>query len=312
MVEQSMSKVQSVVSTIGLALVVLAGCSNPPPAAAPTNAPAVPPTPTAFVAPTSTPAVSPTPTASVAQTPAAQSSIDDLPEFIRVLSPEYHAAYRLAARGPWAKKYLAAEVASAGMEFDEWDRLPWNDGTGTGLYHKWGPGMEFNWGRALKNVERDPEDNEWLTERITLIDQDIGQQFRLASSISERLELLEQLVTAEGRYIKLELVFVEWEGRLLDSDEETIARVVESTRDHLERMQVYSSLPMKEGILHHIEIALCNLIMYGVANQDSGPVIVDGRCDMVLAMSLAEEALAANGGQFAWTEEDFREMLERH
>ena len=55
---------------------------------------------------------------------------------------------------------------------------------------------------------------------------------------------------------------------------------------------------------------MCVLLMNTVAGQSHRSVIDDGKCEIEKAIKIAQEYLAANGGQPYLSEEGFRESIE--
>ena len=288
--------------TAVLALVVLVGCSDSPRPSL--NAPNEQSGTEASATPTSVP--SPSPTATVE--PTADSDEESLPPFAQILSPEYQEAYRLLPDGPWAKKYIARQVQE--FDLDEWRQMDSDDGVDVETTRELNAGKEFQLRSMLEDAERDAEVEKWLVERVESLDADIGRQIESRKSVSDRTELFRTLVEDEGLYIDVELIMLEWEERKLGFSDEQIANIAEDFRDMYETSAVYWGLSSKARTVHSLEIDICRLLMEIVAGEHPRSVITDGNCEIDKAIEIAQENLAANDGQFARTEEDFRHWIE--
>ncbi|MXY44429.1 MAG: hypothetical protein F4Y50_10350 [Dehalococcoidia bacterium] len=288
--------------TAVLALVVLVGCSESPRPSV--NAPNEQSGTEASASPTSVP--SPSPTATVE--PTADSDEESLPPFVQILSPEYQDAYRLLPEGPWAKEYIARQFDW--FDFEKWQILEWEDSIEIETNYELDAWKELQWKRLLQEAESDSDFEEWLIGQVRGIDPKVGQQFETVKNVSGRIDLVRKLIEVEGHYIDVEAILVEWEGRKVGHSDELIAYIVEDLRDMHETSLVWFSLQGKASDVHSAEIDICNLLMDTVAGEHPRSVIIDGNCEIEKAIEIAQENLAANGGQFARTEEDFRHWIE--
>ena len=75
---------------------------------------------------TPTPVPSPAPTATVEPVTGSEDA-DSLPQFVQILSPEYHEAYRLLPDGPWARESISRQFQD--FDLDEWQQLDWEEGS---------------------------------------------------------------------------------------------------------------------------------------------------------------------------------------
>ena len=285
-----------------LALVVLVGCSESPRPSV--NAPNEPSGTEASTIPTFVP--SPSPTATVE--PAAGSDQESLPPFVQILSPEYQAAYRLLPDGPWAKEYIARQFDW--FDFETWQKLEWEDRIEIEANHEMDAWKERQWERLLQEAESDSDFEEWLIERVRELDPKVGQQFESVKNVSGRIDLVRRLIEVEGLYVDFEAILVEWEGRKVGHSDELIAYIVEDLRDMHETSLVWFSLVGKAADVHSAEMDICRLLMDTVAGEHPRSVITDGNCEIEKAIEIAQQNLAANGGQFAHTEEDFLHWIE--
>ena len=285
-----------------LALVVLVGCSESrrPSVDAPNEQSEL----EASAAPTTVP--SPTPTATAE--PTAGSDEESLPPFVQILSPEYQEAYRLLPDGPWATEYISRQFDW--FDFDAWQKLEWEDRIEIETNYELDAWKELQWKRLLQEAESDSDLEEWLIERVHGIDPKVGQQFESDTNVSDRIGLVRKLIEVEGHYIDVEVILVEWEGRKVGHSDELIAYIVEDVRDMHETSLVWFSLVGKAADVHSAEMDICRLLMDTVAGEHPRSVITDGNCEIEKAIEIAQQNLAANGGQFAHTEEDFRHWIE--
>ena len=188
----------------------------------------------ASVAPTSVP--SPTPTATVEPT-ASTENAESLPPFVQILSPEYHAAYRLLPDGPWARESISQQFQN--FDLGKWRQLDWEEGFEAVFKYELDAWKKVRWKRVLQDSEDDPDVEEWLVERVRGTDPEISQQFEVVGSVSERMEVVRRLIEVEGLYVDVEGVLVEWEGRQVGHSDELIAITIEDIRDMHEVSQVW-------------------------------------------------------------------------
>ena len=276
--------------TAVLALVVLVGCSDP--------------SQDSIDAPTERREPAPTATAE----PAVSSDDESLPPFVQILSPEYQAAYRLLPDGPWAREYVSRQFDW--FDFEKWQKLDWEDRIEIETDYELEAWKELQWKRLLQEAESDSDFEEWLIERVRGLDPKVGQQFGSVKNVSGRIALVRSLIKDEGLYVDVEAILIEWEGRKVGHSDELIAYIVEDFRDMHETSLVWFSLEGKASDVHSAEIDICHLLMDTVAGEHPRSVITDGNCEIEKAIEIAQENLAANGGQFAHTEEDFRHWIE--
>ena len=224
-------------------LAVLTACSESPKSSL--DAPTERSAPAASSAPTSVPASSPT----VAAEPTTDfEDADSLPQYVQILSPEYHEAYRLLPDGPWARESISRQFQD--FDFDEWQQLDWEEGSKVEFNYELDAWKEVQWKRALQDSERDPEVEEWLVERVRGLDPEIGRQFESVKSVSGRVELVRRLIEVEGLYIDVEVILIEWEGRKVGHSDELNAFIVEDLRDMFEISHVWWSLGRKAQVVH--------------------------------------------------------------
>ena len=192
--------------TAVFSLVVFAACSESPRSGI--DAPIEGSAPAASATPTPVP--SPAPTATVEPVTGSEDT-DSLPPFVRILSPEYHEAYRLLPDGPWARESISRQFQD--FDFDEWQQLDWEEGSEVEFNYELDALKEIQWKRVLQDAEDDPVVEKWLVERLDGLDPEIGRQFESVKSVSDRMDLVRRLIEVEGHYSDVELIFVEWEGR---------------------------------------------------------------------------------------------------
>ena len=286
-----------------LALVVFAACSESPKSSL--DAPIEGSAPAASATPTPVP--SPAPTATVEPVTGSEDT-DSLPQFVQILSPEYHEAYRLLPDGPWARESISRQFQD--FDLDEWQQLDWEEGSEVAFNYELNAWTEIQWKRLLQDAEGDPVVEKWLVERVRQLDPEIGRQFESVKSVSDRVELVRRLIEVEGLYIDVRVILIEWEGRQVGHSDELIALIVEDVRKMTEISHAWWSLGEKAQVVHGFEIDLCVLLMNTVAGQSHRSVITDGNCEITKAIEIAQEYLAANGGQPALTETDFRGAIE--
>lgn len=282
---------------LGLLFIVVLACED-------TAVPALPPT--------ATPTLDDTPKATAVpnRTGAAEpEGIESLPQGVRILSPAYHEAYRLLPNGPWARKYIARLLDD--FDLEEWEQLEWNYGPWGEAPPKLTPEKEFfQLTPMLRAAERDPEVGKWLLKKVEALDPDAARRLQSAESISDRADVFRSLIEDDGREWDVEVILIEWGGKEAGQSDETISLIIEAARDHHEYLRVLGSLGMKERMVLHQEMEMCSLLMSTVAGENTTSVVTDGRCDIVKAIELAEQALQANGGRSALSEDDFRRAVE--
>ena len=303
----------------------LACTSTDAPAAAPTatvvpaDAPAA--APTATVVPADTPTPVPTATAVPADTPTPAPTAtqaepaaapDDLPPAVWILPPEYHRAYRLLpTEGPWTRRYIAGFFDD--FDYEEWQQLPWEDevqGEYQPTLHDQQEVTQII--PMLRVAERDPEAEAWLLAKVAAFAPEAAEQLQSAQDVSARVEVFRKLVEVDGHEWDVEALSLEWGGREAGLDEDFIARIIERQRAHYEYV-TDPSFSWKQNLLDGNKGAVCSLLLDLVLGGEYPPSVVIGLpiwCDIDMAIELAEEALLANGGQPAVSEDDIREWME--
>ena len=280
----------------------LACTSADAPAAAPPD-----PAPTA----TAISADTPTPAPTSAQTdPAAPPG--DLPPAVRILPPEYHRAYRLLpAEGPWTRKYIAGFLD--GFDYETWQQLPWEDEV-QGEYQ---PTLDDDTEVTqiipmLRVAERDPDSEAWLLEKVGAFAPEAAEQLQSTEDISARVEVFRKLVEVDGHEWEVEALSIAWGGKQAGQPDEFIARLIELQSAEYE-YSTDASISWKQRIMDGNKGAVCNLLLGLVLGGEYPQSVVIGGpswCDIDMAIELAEEALLANGGQPAHSEDDIREWME--
>lgn len=300
-------------ATALLCILLVACTSADAPAAAP---PDTAPTATAISADTPTLVPTPanvpdTPTPTRAQTDPAAAP-DELPPAVRILPPEYHRAYRLLpTEGPWTRKYIAGFLDD--FDYEAWQQLPWEDevqGEYQPTLHDEAEVTKII--PMLRVAERDPDSEAWLLAKVGAFAPEAAEQLQSTEDISDRVEVFRKLVEVDGHEWDVEALSIEWGGKLAGQPDEFIARLIELQRAHYE-YSTDASISWKQRIMDGNKGAVCNLLLGLVLGGEHPHSVVIGGpiwCDIDMAIELAEEALLANGGQPAHSEDEIREWME--
>lgn len=300
-------------ATALLCILLVACTSADAPAAAPPDA-----APTATAISADTPTLVPTP-ANVPDTPTPTSAQtepaaapDELPPAVRILPPEYHRAYRLLpTEGPWTRKYIAGFLDD--FDYEAWQQLPWEDevqGEYQPTLHDEAEVTKII--PMLRVAERDPDSEAWLLAKVGAFAPEAAEQLQSTEDISDRVEVFRKLVEVDGHEWDVEALSIEWGGKLAGQPDEFIARLIELQRAHYEYVTA-PSFSWKQNIMDGNKGAVCNLLLGLVLGGEHPHSVVIGGpiwCDIDMAIELAEEALLANGGQPAHSEDDIREWME--
>ena len=289
-------------ATALLCILLVACTSADAPAAAPPDAA---PTATAISADTPTPA----PTSAQTEPAAAP---DELPPAVRILPPEYHRAYRLLpTEGPWTRKYIAGFFDD--FDYEAWQQLPWEDEVQGEYQPRLGDDAEVTQIIPMLRVaERDPDSEAWLLAKVGAFAPEAAEQLQSTEDISARVEVFRKLVEVDGHEWDVEALSIEWGGKLAGQPDEFIARLIELQRAHYEYVTA-PSFSWKQNIMDGNKGAVCNLLLGLVLGGEHPHSVVIGGpiwCDIDMAIELAEEALLANGGQPAHSEDEIREWME--
>lgn len=254
---------------------------------------------------TTDPATEPSTAVEPAAAQASVDPVDELPESVRMLAPEYHEAYRLLPDGPWARRYIALRLEA--IESADWEKIK---ASYAGPYPppvpEMDPGEEFQLRRVLTNAG----DEEWLIRKVRSLDADAARQFEATQDVTERLETLRRLVEVEGKEQGVLEIEMEWQMRLAKWSEAEIARFLERERNSValsEARRQWTPDEQREG---HLEIRVCDAVMNFVVGENPGEYLPDGRCDIAKVITMTKEALEVRAGQDLYTEDDFREMVE--
>ena len=231
-----------------------------------------------------------------------------LPPAVQILRPDYQEAYGLLPDGPWARKYFASEFDT--FDPEEWKMLEeTNPPAWPTPVPKLDAGEEFQ----LRRVIRDAGNHEWLIQRIRSLDQEIAKQFQDTQDEEQRLELFRRLVEVKGKDRQVLLIQWEWQDRVMGTSEAEIARIRDSERAFMAEQDALGNLPQKEFYKRQFELFICDSLMGTVVGFGGHPSTYrsdPGQCDIDKVISLTKEALEANNGQAAFSEDDFREMVE--
>ena len=231
-----------------------------------------------------------------------------LPPAVQILRPDYQEAYGLLPNGPWARKYFASEFDT--FDPEEWKMLEeTNPPAWPTPVPKLDAGEEFQ----LRRVIRDAGNQEWLIQRIRSLDQESAKQFQDTQDEEQRLELFRRLVEVKGKDRQVLLIQWEWQDRVMGSSEAEIARIRDSERAFMAERDALGNLPQKEFYKRQFELFICDSLMGTVVGFGGHPSTYrsdPGQCDIDKVISLTKEALEANNGQAAFSENDFREMVE--
>ena len=236
-----------------------------------------------------------------------QNEANWIPESVRMLSPEYHDAFRLLPDGPWARKFLALKFEA--IESIDWERLK---ASYLGPYPT--PAPELDLGEELKLLRalRDAgaNDEEWLLVKVRSIDADAVRQFEATQDVTERLETLRRLVEVEGKEQGVLEIEMEWQMRLAKWSDVEIARFLERQRNSVAVSEARRQWTPDEQRTGYAEITVCDAVMNFVVGENPGVYRSDGRCDIAKVIAMTKEALDTRDGQDLYSEDDFREMVE--
>lgn len=257
-------------------------------------------------------AAGPGPSSRAADPPTQQEGTDDLPPAVRILPPEYHRAYRLLpTEGPWTRKYIAGFLD--GFDYEEWEQLPWDDAA-QGEYQ---PTLDDQAEVTeiipmLRVAERDPDAEAWILAKVEAFAPEAAAQLRSVEDISARVEVFRKLVEVDGFDWEVKALSIAWGGKVAGQPDDFMARLIELQRADYE-YQTDVSISWKQRLLDGNKADVCNLLL-GLVLGGEYPqsVIIGGAswCDIDVAIELAEEALLANDGQPAMSEDEVREWME--
>ncbi len=212
--------------------------------------------------------------------------------------------YRLLPKGPWARKYLAYDFGD--FDLEEWLKIDPNE---PGIRLKETPpelDPAEEW--LLTRMVGDSDAEEWLLTKVRGVDEEAA---RVIEAAEDRMEGLRKLVEMGWEEEVLEIAKT-WEMRKMELSDEQIARILKADRSLGETMGVLIQLGPKEMPIRQYELRVCALLL-GLVVPDAYPwddVIARAECDVEEAIRRAQEALKANDGQAAVSEEDFRGMVE--
>ena len=170
--------------------------------------------------------------------------------------------------------------------------------------------LEWEEERLLTRMVQDSDAEEWLLMKQRGLGEEAA---RVLDASEDRLEGLLALVETGWKNQVVD-IGREWQFRFkLNESEEDTARVLASRRTTREIQDAQMALGPKEMTVLVNELRVCQELMSVVLGGGQHPwwdVVSEGRCDVDKAVRLAREALKANDGQPAVSEEDFRGIVE--
>ena len=206
----------------------------------------------------------------------------DLPDAVSILSDEYHEAYRLLPSDDHSLERIEAEFAD--FDLEEWQALEW----GTEGYEA--APRTLNLGNALPMLQSAAgisEDRQWVADRIRNIDPDAADRFLAGKNVFELTDILKELVEEHGYYREVEEISLRFDGMKAGQPQETIDKTVAQHFAIIDYLAALGELGDKERAVRENEVSVCVLLMELVVGADPFTTVVDGRCDIDRALSLA-------------------------
>ena len=206
----------------------------------------------------------------------------DLPDAVSILSDKYHEAYRLLPGDHHSQDRIESEFAD--FDLAEWQALEWNPEG----YDVAPPGL--NMGNALPMLQSAAgriEDRRWVAARIRAFEPGSADRFLAGEDVLELTAILRELVEKRGFYREVAEISIRFDGMKAGQPQEIIDKTVAHHFAIMDYLAALGKLGFKEQAVRENEVNVCVLLMELVVGADPLSVIVDGRCDIERALSLA-------------------------
>lgn len=206
----------------------------------------------------------------------------DLPDAVSILSVEYHEAYRLLPSDDHSQERIKGEFASFNLE--EWQALEW----GTEGYEA--APRTLNLGNALPMLQSAAgrtEDRQWVADRIRIIDPDAADRFLAGKNVFELTAILKELAEERGYYREVDEISLRFGGKKAGLLQEFIDKDVKQYFAFTDYLEALAELGFKERAVRENEVSVCVLLMELVVGAAPFTTVVDGRCDIDRALSMA-------------------------
>lgn len=291
-----MKKRLSLFAVSFVAIGALVGCSEATPAAPPDASNTPPPTIAAFA--TDIPATAvPTPSPAIDE---------DLPPSVQILGPKYQEAYRLLPDGPWTQQYYLAEFTD-NFDPDEYAALEDDDSTIPVRVVAAELDASEEW--LLTRVIDDSSMSDWLDGKIQELGSDAVAVYKMAETPLDGFRMLVALGWDDDVF----LISREWQDRKAGASESQIEQMREANRVMRSTMGVFSQLSPKLRTQRIWERKVCVSLLSAALDGSEFPwrVLSDGACDIDEVLRLSREALDTRNGQYRFTDEGYKELIEK-
>lgn len=212
----------------------------------------------------------------------AASDTSDLPDAVAILSAEYHEAYRLLPTDQHSLEHIEAEFADFILE--EWKALEPNP---KGYEPAPQPLNVASVLPMLQSAAGRVEDRQWIANRIRPIDPNAADQFMDGKNVFELTAVLKMLVEEQGYHREVEEISLRFGGMKTGEPQEVTDEVVKHYSAFTDYLEALGTLGDKERAVRENEVSVCVLLMELVVGADPFTTVVDGRCDIDRALSLA-------------------------
>ena len=206
----------------------------------------------------------------------------DLPDAVSILSDEYHEAYRLLPSDDHSRERIEGEFAD--FDLEEWQALEW----GTEGYEA--APRTLNLGGVLPMLQSAagrPEDRQWVADRIRNIDPNAADRFLAGKNVFELTDILKELVEEQGYHREVQEISLRFGGMKAGHPQELIDKTVAHHFAFTDYLEARGKLADKERAVRENEVSVCVLLMELVVGAAPFTTVVDGRCDIDRALSLA-------------------------